>query len=233
MTGSCFYTVDTLFDFATGRKGWMLARYNVSAGTGSGPKFDELVKFNYLLNYQENVYPLEEMGDPMISEVNDLIGVSSWYMPDSNLFIGHGTHHNFFRRDLTFVGKKILQFPECPRHLEGSSVVFLDGYFYLVTVSWRDYNTNSVGPGVGIPLTPDSGYFWFFNASNIELVVKVLDGRSINGYFWVMYGALSDVEYTHRIRDLKTGAKKTYYNPPRILASRADIRAFPAVAHAQ
>ena len=28
---------------------------------------------------------------------------------------------------------------------------------------------------MGVPLTSDSGYFWFFDADNIELVVKVLD----------------------------------------------------------
>jgi hypothetical protein len=31
------------------------------------------------------------------------------------------------------VGKKILQYPECPRHFEGSSLVFVDGFYYLVT----------------------------------------------------------------------------------------------------
>ncbi len=31
------------------------------------------------------------------------------------------------------------------------------------------------GAGMAMPLTGDSGYFWFFNADNIELVVKVLD----------------------------------------------------------
>ena len=37
--------------------------------------------------------------------------------------------------DLTFAGKKILQVPDCPRHMEGSSLVFLDGFYYLVTAN--------------------------------------------------------------------------------------------------
>ena len=28
------------------------------------------------------------------------------------------------------------------------------------------------------------GYFWFFDPANVELAVKVLDGRPINGKFW-------------------------------------------------
>ncbi len=45
------------------------------------------------------------------------------------------------------------------------------------------------GDGTGVKLTSDSGYFWFFNDANIELVVKVLDGCRIgNGAYWVFAG---------------------------------------------
>jgi len=47
---------------------------------------------------------------------------------------------------------------------------------------------------------------------------------------WVMYGALSDVEYTIRVRDLQTGTVKSYLNPAHTLASSADVRAFAASA---
>ena len=43
--------------------------------------------------------------------------------------------------------------------------------------------------------TANTGFFWFFNPENIELAVKVLDGRALNGNFWFLYGGLSDVEY--------------------------------------
>ena len=46
------------------------------------------------------------------------------------------------------------------------------------------------GRGAAVPLTGDTGYFWFFNSANVELIVKVLDGRTVNGQFWVFYGAL-------------------------------------------
>ena len=64
-----------------------------------------------------------------------------------------------------------------------------------------------------MPLTGDTGAFWFFDAANIELVVKVLDGRPVNGNFWLFYGALSNVEYTLTVTDTETGAVKTYSNP--------------------
>lgn len=41
------------------------------------------------------------------------------------------------------------------------------------------------GQGSARPLTDESGAFWFFDPVNIEVTIKVLDGRPINGHFWV------------------------------------------------
>lgn len=77
-----------------------------------------------------------------------------------------------------------------------------------------------------VPLTSDTGYLWFFSSGNVEIVIKVVDGRAFNQFFWVFYGALSDVEYTITVTDSETGAVKTYHNTPGQLASVADVAAF-------
>jgi hypothetical protein len=82
-------------------------------------------------------------------------------------------------------------------------------------------------PAQAVPLTSDTGYFWFFSSNNVELVLKAVDGRSFNGFFWVFYGALSDVEYNITVTDTTTGASKTYSNAAGHLASVADTAAFP------
>jgi hypothetical protein len=102
----------------------------------------------------------------------------------------------------------------------------LNGNRFEVKVNWRNYNDGSTGTGKAVALTGETGYFWFFSSSNVELVIKVLDGHEINNYFWVMYGALSDVEYTIVLTDTQTGRVKTYFNPPNHLASNADVTAF-------
>ena len=56
--------------------------------------------------------------------------------------------------------------------------------------------------------------------------MKVLDGRGVNGKFWLFYGALSSVGYTLTITDTQTGATRTYTNPSGRLASVADTSAF-------
>ena len=57
--------------------------------------------------------------------------------------------------------------------------------------------------------------------------MKVLDARSINGQFWVFYGALSNVEFTLTVTDTVTGASKTYFNPLDVFASVGDTSALP------
>lgn len=75
-------------------------------------------------------------------------------------------------------------------------------------------------------IASDSGAFWFFSPNNLELLVKVLDGRAFNAKFWVFIGSGSGVEYTVTVTDTTNGAVKTYVNPFGTLASTADIQAF-------
>ena len=96
---------------------------------------------------------------------------------------------------------------------------------FQVEVTWRV--AASTGAGTVIPIGSDTtGLFWFFDPSNVELVVKVLDGRSINGSFWVFYGALTDVEYDIRVTDTQSGAVRTYHNASGNICGQADTSAF-------
>jgi ELWxxDGT repeat protein len=99
-----------------------------------------------------------------------------------------------------------------------------DGRF-AVDVHWKDFQGNT-GGGTAVTLTNDTGAFWFFNAANLELIVKVLDGTLANGHFWLFYGALSNVEYTLTVTDTQTGTTRTYTNPSGRFASVADTSAF-------
>ncbi|MES1244089.1 MAG: right-handed parallel beta-helix repeat-containing protein [Acidobacteriota bacterium] len=102
----------------------------------------------------------------------------------------------------------------------------LNGDRFVAEVAWKAQG--KTGSGQAVSITADTGYFWFFSESNVELMVKVIDGRPLNGAFWVFYGALSNVEYTLKITDTVTGRVKTYKNPAGRLASVGDTSAFPA-----
>ncbi|HVT15895.1 MAG TPA: PKD domain-containing protein [Thermoanaerobaculia bacterium] len=108
---------------------------------------------------------------------------------------------------------------------QSSTALCLSDKRFRLEVQWTDFNGRS-GSGQAVALTQDTGYFWFFSSSNTELVIKVLDGRGVNGHFWVFYGALSTVDYIITVTDTLTGAVRTYHNPPTNLASVADTSAF-------
>ena len=90
-------------------------------------------------------------------------------------------------------------------------------------LAWVD---GSEGAATPIAWTGETGTFWFFSPSNVELAVKVLDGRAVNGHFWVFYASLSDVDFDLEVLDTTTGARRTYHNPRGTMASRADVDAF-------
>jgi len=84
---------------------------------------------------------------------------------------------------------------------------------FKAEVTWRDFDGNA-GPGrAGAPAADGSGLFWFFSPQNWELLVKVIDGCSLNHRFWVFAAATTNVGYTLTVTDTRTGRTARYENP--------------------
>jgi len=107
-----------------------------------------------------------------------------------------------------------------------SAALCLNSGRFTVQVAWQVPAQGTSGAGTAVPLTTDTGYFWFFSSNNVELVVKVVDGCAVNGHFWVFYGALTNVQYTITVTDSLTGDVRSYVNPDGNQASVADVSAF-------
>jgi len=100
---------------------------------------------------------------------------------------------------------------------------------FLVELDFRAISCGRVDGvclGYPFPISSGTGAFWIFDPANLDLVVKILDGRPINGKFWVFYGSLTNVEFKLTVTDTQTGAVKTYFNPQGQLSSVADTSAF-------
>ncbi len=109
---------------------------------------------------------------------------------------------------------------------------------FRVSVEWEDEPANPfrfldtplLGQGNAVDLEGDGqvdgGYFWFFEPNDVELVVKMLDGRQINGHFWVFYGATTNVEYWITVTDTQEGTSVEYRSPPGEFDVGTDVRAF-------
>ncbi|HVT59871.1 MAG TPA: ELWxxDGT repeat protein [Thermoanaerobaculia bacterium] len=139
----------------------------------------------------------------------------------------------FFTADDGLIGTALWALPltggtECQ---PSATALCLSGGRFKVEAFWRDFGDAS-GAAQAVPLTADTGYFWFFDPDNVELVAKVLDGRPLNGHFWVFYATLSSVEVTLTLTDTQTGLTRRYYNPPHQLSSVGDTHAFGPLAGA-
>jgi hypothetical protein len=65
-----------------------------------------------------------------------------------------------------------------------------------------------------VPLTADTGYFWFFIQENVELVIKVLDACATPfDSFWVFAAGLTDVEVELTVEDTTAAVVQHYVNP--------------------
>ena len=95
---------------------------------------------------------------------------------------------------------------------QNATTICLSGDRFAVSATWRSTD-GSNGSGQAVRLTSDTGYFTFFNASNVEVVVKVLNGCGLNSRYWVFAGGLTNVNVVLTIRDTTTGTTKTYTNP--------------------
>ncbi|HEX2163415.1 MAG TPA: PKD domain-containing protein [Thermoanaerobaculia bacterium] len=112
-----------------------------------------------------------------------------------------------------------------------SEELALLGGRFKVTVEWENQHVPEGQPrprGVGksIAGTDGSGYFYFFEPSSLDLVVKMIDATSFDGHYWVFYGGLSDVEYTLRVEDTVTGDTWERVNPPGSICGGSDTAAF-------
>jgi len=84
---------------------------------------------------------------------------------------------------------------------------------FRVEVDWE----TASGEGDGVVLTKlsdASGVFYFFNPSNAEMLVKVLNAcvPPFNRY-WVFFAATTNVEFTVTVTDTQADVTKNYFNP--------------------
>jgi hypothetical protein len=111
---------------------------------------------------------------------------------------------------------------------------------FRVTLDWETPSGELRGRGLARPLTDQSGLFWFFDPSNPEVTVKILDGTRVNGRYWVFIANMSSVGFTVNVEDCPLGfarrgpsplsppcATRTYRNPPSENRNFIDTRAFP------
>jgi PKD repeat protein len=82
----------------------------------------------------------------------------------------------------------------------------LNGGRFEVKAHWTKNDGSASGEGMGVKLTDDTGYFWFFDVSNVEMVVKVLNGCGLTQHYWVFAGGLTNQNVSWQVTDTQNGA---------------------------
>jgi hypothetical protein len=111
-----------------------------------------------------------------------------------------------------------------------SSTICLQSNRFEVRLSATDPRTGKSDTGYVMASTNFFGYYAFpvlaNNQTDPQIFVKILDGRPINGKWWVFFASLTDVEFTLRVRDTLNGGTKSYSQEPYLQQSSNDTAAF-------
>lgn len=106
---------------------------------------------------------------------------------------------------------------------KGTNNLCLLGSRFRVELVWENQFDKSQGLGTAVSRTDAAGFFTFGDASNIELMVKLLDFGDVVKVF---YGQLTNLKFSLIVTDTRTGASKVYENTPKECGG-IDQSAFP------
>lgn len=106
--------------------------------------------------------------------------------------------------------------PPQPGGCPADTLCLLNGRF-RVTATWENQFNGNSGPARVPPrhsaLPPSfynlSGFLYFDDPRNVELIVKILDFGDV---IKVFYGQLTNLQFTLNVTDMRTGQTKTYRN---------------------
>ncbi|HEX5757929.1 MAG TPA: Calx-beta domain-containing protein [Thermoanaerobaculia bacterium] len=98
--------------------------------------------------------------------------------------------------------------------VEDADTLCLNNDRFRVEVTWRTAAGSGNGTGVPLDFAPDSGLFYFFSASNVELLIKVLNACAPPfDRFWIFFAATTNVEFKVTVTDTQSAKVKMYFNP--------------------
>jgi hypothetical protein len=112
--------------------------------------------------------------------------------------------------------------------LPSATTLCLDHRRFAVTATY-EAPPGLPGAAHALPATDGSGFLWFFQANNLEVSAKILDGCGVNGSAWFFASGLTDAGVAITVTDTGTGGTKTYVNPNGVpFVSIQDTAAFAA-----
>ena len=155
--------------------------------------------------------PIIPVGDPQTFRIEAMVGplpagqyeVRAFDVTDANGQVGWTAP----------LHRRLFTVYDATRCVPTDTALCLQGARFRVEASWEDFQ-GGTGSGHAIPLADaeNSGLLWFFSPGNVEVTVKVLNGCSVNGHWWVFLSSGSTVHYMLTVTDTATGRAWNYQN---------------------
>ena len=126
---------------------------------------------------------------------------------DGNIWFTDSANNKIKRLDIAAGGGT----PPC---VADGHTLCLNHNRFAVVAGWQLSPTGPIMQASGAHITDATGYFWFQDPDNVELVVKVLNGcfEPFDSY-WVFAAGLTNLGVSFTVTDTLTGEFKTYENP--------------------
>jgi hypothetical protein len=98
---------------------------------------------------------------------------------------------------------------------------------FKVEITYDATPNNGTGPANVVLESTASVKFTFFDRTNIEMILKILNACSLNNKWWVFAGGLTDVGVSIKVTDTSTGAFQNYSSAKgHLFQTFADTSAF-------
>jgi hypothetical protein len=102
--------------------------------------------------------------------------------------------------------------PPPPSCIPDADTLCLNNGRFKVEANYRTSTTT--GTAQTVKLTDETGYLWFFSATNVELAVKILNACALNNRYWIFAAGLTDQSVDITVTDtLQPAITKHYSNP--------------------
>jgi hypothetical protein len=111
---------------------------------------------------------------------------------------------------------------------------------FSVGVTWSYPDGRPGGAAQALKVTDNAGAFWFFDSSNLEVTVKLLDGGVVNGQFWLFAASMTTLPFTMTVVDhlgthgecytapAPAACTRTYHSRSGANQNFIDLSAFPS-----
>ena len=101
----------------------------------------------------------------------------------------------------------------------------LEGRF-TVSVTWMAPQSTSAAAASAVQLGDGSGYFWFFDAEDVDLTIKMIGPLASDLSYWFFASSGTNMQFTITVTDTWLGRTVTYQNPAGLNQNFLDFTSF-------